>query len=429
MSYSITETQGAGLAVDRRQNALSLVVFMLSAIALPLRFAISPQLLDRVMDYTGDSGPFYEKLHIGTYAILLLVPLALFSQPFVLRGDEIGKFKALLGYCGLLALLMFYLFLAGHFSSSGFLIDTYVVAAGAGLLLLAQPPDLRRRLGDVTLAMLILSAAIGIVEEITRHRLLPYDAVELQFRPLGLTEHPLALGALCATAIGFTALARWPIWVRVAAIFVLFIGCAASGARFSLLCAATEIPILLLFTPWLQLSPKHEKQAKAFVLTLTLAGGALLVVVLFAGGLLSRFGNTLFDENFMARISIYDVFGLVPWQNVVFGMRGDELLAIVNKQLHLPTIESAPVVITMLFGLPAALYFAFTFGWFLLRMLRYAAFPAKLGATIFLLAALSNNALSSKTPVVAIALVLILAYARPGVPTARARQPERPPTR
>ena len=57
MSYSITDTHSSGLAVNRRQNALSLVIFLLSASALPLRFAVSPQLLDRVVDYTGDSGP------------------------------------------------------------------------------------------------------------------------------------------------------------------------------------------------------------------------------------------------------------------------------------------------------------------------------------------------------------------------------------
>ncbi len=424
MSYSITEPHSPSLAVDRRQNALALVIFLLSCVALPLRFVVSPQLLDRVWDYTGDSGPFYEKLHLGTYAILLLVPLALFGQPFVLRGDEIGKFKALLRYCGLLVLLMFYLALVGHFTSSGLLVDTYVSAAAAGLLLLAQHPDLRRSLGDVTLGLLILSAAIGIVEAVTRHRLLPYDAVELQFRPLGLSEHPLALGALCATAIGFTALTRWPVWVRVGAIFVLFIGCAALGSAVFAALRRGRIPILLLFTPWPQLQPKHERQAKLVVLTLALAGGAALTAVLFAGGLLSRFGSTLFDENFMARISVYEVFGLVPWQNIVFGMRGDDLLAIVNKQLHLPTIESAPVVLTMLFGLPAALFFAASFGWLLVRLLRGAAFPAKLGAMIFLLAALSNNALSSKTPVVAITLVLILAYARPG-PAANAKRAER----
>jgi len=81
------------------------------------------------------------------------------------------------------------------------------------------------------LGMLILSALIGIMEAVTHIRVLPYDLNELQFRPIGLANHPLALGSLCATAIGFVVLARWPVWMRLLAVFILFVGCAASGAR------------------------------------------------------------------------------------------------------------------------------------------------------------------------------------------------------
>jgi hypothetical protein len=43
--------------------------------------------------------------------------------------------------------------------------------------------------------------------------------------------------------------------------------------------------------------------------------------------------------------------------------------------------------------------------------LQHVARPAWIGTAVFFIAALSNNTLSSKTPVVAIFLVLIIAYA------------------
>lgn len=416
----------------RRQNALSLLFFLCAAFAFLLRFTVSPQLMNMVVNYTADRGSFYEKLHFGTYAIFLLLPVVLFSRPFLLRSDEIGTFKAVLLYSVLIFALVPYLFITGRAGSSGFLIDTYLVAGAAGLLMLALNPQVRRALGDVVLGMLILSAVIGIGEAVTQHRLLPYGLTELQFRPIGLSMHPLALGGLCATAIGFVALTRWRIWVRVLSIFILFVGCAASGARAALILTVCEILILLLFVRWPRLTLEHERRAKVVVLLFTLAGGVMMVAGMFSSGLLNRFGNTIFDENFMARVTIYQVFNFVSWKDILFGMNVDDLLKIVNEKLGLPYIESAPVVIIMLFGLPIALLFTTLIFWFIFRLLRGAPLPAWIGTITYLLAALSNNALSSKTPEIAIIVVLLLAYrtsseARPSV--AFETRPEQPSSR
>lgn len=410
------------MEIARRDNALSLLFFFCVSFAFVLRFAISPQIMNLVVDYTTETGAFYEKLHFGTYAICLIFPFILFSRPFQLRADEIGKFQALVRYCALMLILVFFLFFTGRAGSSGFLIDTYLVAGVAGLSMLALNTQVRRLLGDVTLGLLILSAFIGTIEAATRHRLMLYDVTELQFRPVGLSEHPLALGALCATAVAFVPLTRWPIWVRVAAIFMLFVGCAASGARLALLLTVAEIFILLLFVRWPRLTPRYEREAKVFVLLATIAGGVVLVAIMFAAGLLSRFSETLFDENFFARVTIYEVFNYVSFEQIMFGMNGADLLKIVNEKLNLPFIESAQVIIIMLFGLPVAIFFAWLVFWMFLRVLRHADLPAWIGVAVTLLAALSNNTLSAKTPVVTIMIVLVLAYNSNGVKSAIARQ-------
>lgn len=394
----------------RRANAVSLLFLFCTALAFLVRFAISPLLMNQVVSYTTETGAFYEKLHFGTYAVLLLLPVVLFSRPFQLRADEIGKFRTLVRYCGLMLLLVVFMFLTGRAGSSVFLIDTYVVAGAACLVMLALNPQTRRILGDVTLAFLILSAVVGTIEALTQQRIMPYDAVELQFRPVGLSEHPLALGAGCATAIGFVALTRWPVWLRVGCIFLLLIGAAASGARMALLVTVVEIFALIILVRWPRLTPRHERQAKLVVLLVTLGGGAVLTSVLFSAGLLGRFSETLFDDNFFVRVNIYEVFNYVSFNDVMFGMNGTDLVQIVREQLNIPTIESAQVVILLLFGLPVALLFAWLVFWMIWRMLRYADNAAWIGVAATLLAALSNNTLSSKTPVVMMMMVLVIAY-------------------
>lgn len=413
VSYSAVGPDPSAPAGSRRRNAVTLLLVLGMAVALAVRIVVSPMLMDRMVTYTEEGGAFYEKLHFGTYLIFLMLPLALFSQPFGLRGEEIGRFKALLWYCLAILALVVVLLVSGRPGSSVFLIDTYLVAGAAGLIVLALGRDARRLLGEFVLLILIVSAVIGIGEALTQKRLLPYDLVELTFRPLGLSEHPLALGALCATAVGFVALTQWRIWVRVAAIFVLFVGCAASGARFALLLTVAEILVLLVFLPWPRLSQRQARRAKALVLLATLVGGTIMIGLLAGTGLLSRFGDTLFDENFYARLTVYQVFSMVGWQELLFGMPPADLLALVNEKLNLPFIESAQVVIGLTFGIPLALVFTWIFGWIMLRLLRGAPLAAWIGTATFVLAALSNNTLSAKQPMMTIIFVLLLALAIP----------------
>ena len=394
----------------RRDNALQLVFLFCFGFAVCLRLFVSPFLMNMVVDYTNETGAFYEKLHFGTYAIFLLLPVALLSKPITLRGDDIARFRTLLRYFGLMLGFIAYLILTGRAGSSGFVIDTYLVAGAAGLIMLSLPPPQRRMIGGLVVTMLTASAVLATLEAVTRIRIMPYTGGELQFRPVGLSEHPLTLGALCATAIAFAALTRWPIWLRVATVMLLLIGNAASGARLSLLLALGELLILLVFLPWPGLTPRGERRAKLGVTLLALVGGIAIGAVLVSGGLLSRFEGTLFDENYMARITIYRIFEFVTPSEILFGKNLTDVVAIVNKELQLPYIESAQVFLTFLFGLPLAIVFAIVVFRLIYVLLRRAPLAAWVGTSVFFLAVLSNNMLATKTPVVTIIVLLLLGF-------------------
>jgi hypothetical protein len=410
LSYSATgpEAQDAG---SRRQNALSILFLFVTIFAFAVRFCVAPEMMNQVMEYTTKLGSFYEKLHLGTYAIFLLLPVALLSRPIQLRGHDIRRFKDLLRYSAIMVLLIVLMMALGRSSAAGLILDTYLVAGAAGLIVLSMTPQMRRIVGDAVLWMSLVSAVIGILEFITHTRLQPYDLHEDVFRPTGLADHPLTLGLMGAASIGFVLMTGWKPWLKIAAVGVLFISTATAGARFALLLASAEIVAAVLIVPWTKLTPRHERQAKVAVLLLVLALGVALFAVLAAGGALSRFSSGIVDENFFARTDIYKIFDYVGWREIVFGADLEGIIKIVNEQLKLPFIESAPVYLTFLFGAPVAIGFAIALFWLFLRLLQHVARPAWIGSAVFFAAALSNNTLSSKTPVVAIFLVLIVAYA------------------
>lgn len=387
-----------------------MVLFLMAAAAFTVRIVVSPTMMDGLVAYTGEGGAFYEKVHLGTYLILLLLPVALMARPFRLAGDEIAKFRALFWFIVILLAIVAVLFAVKRAGASVFLVDTYVAAAAAGLIVLILGPASRQALGHLVLMLLILSALVGIGEVALDKRLLPYTFDEVIFRPLGLSEHPLALGALSAMAIGFIPLAHWRLWVRIAAIVVLFVGIAASGARFALLTAVAEILIILFFLPWRGLDRQQMRRARLIVFVPLLAGGVALIGLLAGSGFLARFSGTLFDENFLARISVNQAFALVSWKELLFGMPPADLLELVNRELNLPYIESAQVVIGLTFGIPMALVFLAAFARILAILLSRAPAAAWIATGAIVLIGLSNNSFSSKAPTVMILFVLLLAF-------------------
>lgn len=416
MHYSGSGPRDWHPEIMQRHNAVAILLLFLSGGAFLCRLIITPDLMNLVMDYTNDGGPFYAKFHIGTYAIAATLLLALFTRPFVLLDDDISRFRSCIRYLALLVGLVVFLVATGRLSATGFVIETYVSAMLAALLMLAQNPQSRRLIGHAILSLLITSAIVGIGEALTQSRLIPYTEGEPFFRATGLAGHPLALGAHCAIAIGFVPLTRWRIWIKTAVIAILFVGCAAAGARFALMFSSLEILLLLLFLRWPKLSRRHERQAKLIALLVTLVIGAVLLAILAAGGFLGRFGDTVVDANALARIRIYQIFQHVSWKDIFSGMDATTLLALVNEKLGLPFIESAPVVIILLMGLPAAIVFASVVIGFVLRLLRDAPRAARIAAAIFILIDLSNNALATKTSDILLLTLLVLAFHAAGHP-------------
>ncbi|MEO9231390.1 MAG: VpsF family polysaccharide biosynthesis protein [Devosia sp.] len=386
---------------------------MCTAVAIVIRIVISPQMLNLVVDYTSDGGSLLGKLHTGTYAIFVLLPLVLISRPIRLQALEIGKFRGLLRFSAVLIVLTIYLFSVGRAGSSGFLLDTDLSAAAAGLIALALGRESRRALGELVLCVLIASAVLGIIEAALKIHFLPFGVAEEEFRPIGLTSHPLALGALCCLGVGFAPLAPWRLWLRVVAMLVLFLGCAASSARLALMMTVFEILALMLFVPWPRLTPQAERRAKFAALMLTLLLGAALITVLLSAGLLYRFRDSLFDQSFMARIEIYQIFGYVSSSQILFGMGIDSLTALVRDKLGMDFIESTPVFITMVFGVFAASIFMVSMIVILRRLLMGVARPAHIATIIYVIISLSNNAFSTKTPEMLILTVLLLAFVSP----------------
>lgn len=423
MAYPISATGSGTVRIDLRENAIGILFLFLTVAALSLRLLVTPDLMNMVTSYTSEGGPFYEKFHLATYALGAVLLAIMAIRPPTLVGEDVGLLRSLVRYAAVMGALVVYFALIGRFSAIGFLVETYLAAVLAAILLLVQNEQTRRIAASVLLCILITSAAIAIGEVILQRRLMPFTEGEPVFRATGLSSHPLALGAQCAVAIGFVPLTRWRLWIKVMAIFVLFIGCVAASARAALMASVLEILLLILFLRWPNLPPRRELQAKLIALFVTLLLGAVLTIILLSVGLLSRFSSVV-DTNSMARVQIYEVFRYVSWKDLFLGMNAADLLQIVNEKVGLEFVESAPVFLIMLMGLPMAILFTLVVIACILRILRGAAAAARIGAAIFLLIDLTNNALATKTVDILLLFVLVVGLRKAGGAVRAAGKPQ-----
>ena len=410
MTYPSSTTLSAPAGIDLRENALAILFVLLTVAVLAFRLLVTPDLMNQFMSYTNEGGPFYEKIHLATYAamiLLLALLLCRMSSPPALAGRDIDFLRSMLRYAVLIGVFIGYFALGRQFSAIGFVIETYLAAVLSVVIVLLQGAQARRLVATAMLCLLIASAFVAIIEAVLQRNLMSFQGGWDLFRAYGLANHPLVLGAQCVLAIGFVPLTRWPRWVKIAAILILLVGCVAANARTALAACLVETVLLILFSRWGNLSRRRELQAKFATLLAALVLGVVLTGLFLSMGLLSRFTSVV-DDSSLARIQIYAVFDYVTWKDIFFGMRAADLMQIVNEKVGLQYIESVPVFFIMLMGLPIAILFTLVIIGYLLRLLGGAVAAARISAILMILVDLSNNAFATKSVNLLLLAVLVV---------------------
>ncbi|PSC06115.1 hypothetical protein SLNSH_04735 [Alsobacter soli] len=401
---------------DGREDILAPLLAWGAGTALLSRFLLSENLLNAVVNYSNDGGSVVEKIHVGTYLGVLLLGAALLGARIILLPAEARVLRQLGVLLAVVVGLTAVIVLSGNTVSAGFLVDTYVSAALGGALMFCVGPATRRAIGDAMLAFMLLSSLVVLAEKATGMRLLPYPYVENGFRPTGLTSHPLVVGLYNATSIGFVVATRWPAWAKMAAMALLTVAAFAAGARTgALICAGVSLATALtarLANP----DPTRRLQIRILIVLGLLCAIPVAIPVMAQLGLLERFiSDGYVDDSANARVEIYRIFSLVSWRDILLGADLLWIRKLAFEKLGFEFIESPVVLFVFQFGaLGAALLFSCIL-WTLWRLASGSGWRTLMAVAAFLLCALSNNTLSSKSPAVLLIVLYLVAY-RPTAP-------------
>ncbi|MGO9327855.1 MAG: VpsF family polysaccharide biosynthesis protein [Steroidobacteraceae bacterium] len=413
---SLMQTANAypAIGTDRNSRILLRFFFALFWTFVLLRFIINTNVLDQVVNYSADGGSIFEKIHPSTYGIVLVLIAVLASTRVELNTWELRALRSFMLFGSVIVVLAITTLLLGHTGSLGYLLDSYLVACGAGALMLFFPRVWRQFLGTSLLIFIAVGACLALVEFALQGRLLPYPLLELSFRPTGLSEHPLVLGLFNAIGINFTAASRWKASTKAVVIITMLLGTLAAGARIaSIVAGLSVLSVVALYGSPLTRPQTHFRTTTLWFFAAVLVLPAALAILVELG-LFERFQDGLFDESAMARVKIYSLFYLVSWNDILFGTDIGKIRNLALQHFDLEFIESSIIIMIFQFGLFGAIIFLLFMARTFLVLLSGAGRHVIVGTLAFFIIASGNNSLSTKTPIVLMIILLIVAFHEPG---------------
>ncbi len=380
-----------------------------------LRLFISDNVLNLIMDYsTEQGGNIFFKIHPGSWGLFVLAAIAFPRMHAVSARRDRRILNSLFAMEAIIVVFCVVLLVVGRTTSVGFLIDSMMASICAGCIMVCLPLWQRRIVGRTVLTILVANSVIALAEFIVQMRLLPYPYTEPTFRATALLNHPLLIGLYNATAVSFIYLVKWSAPRKFVSVVLLIGGTLAAGARTGTIMTALMALVAFLAVGGPRTDASRRIQLKAIVVFIILLLAPLALLFAQAVGLTERFeAYGLFDESALARIRIYEVFDYLQWDQIIWGVNYETWTLYTTRALKLDYVESSLVVFVLTFGAIGAFILVGSILNVFWALSRGTELALKLGLASFLIVASSNNALSSKSPVLMLVFLLALAFGEP----------------
>ncbi len=395
--------------------------------AVVLLLTVSDHLLTWVgHHYTMPGGNVLEKLHPATYFIYLaFLVLAVPVNPARYITAMAGAHPAMVVHAAAMVLIMAYCTWRFGISGAAFINESLMMPAVMAMALYGLPHTWRRRIFLVAIALVMLDAAIGLVEYAVKARLIPYfisgkPHEEPIFRSTSILGHPLKNAAVLAMFLCTFAVIKHHLALAIVGSALVTLSLLAFGSRTAFVLCAAVGGISALVLSFRAFRSENFSYGKVLGMCMLLLAVPLAAGVLYAiFGAESRIAQTLFwDASAESRLLAFRVFERVTPAEIVFGIGPDgidRVLTHLKQFTTLTDIENAWILLLLNFGLICWLMFVVSFGWMIAAMLRGAPLPVTAAVLVFMVMASSNNSLAVKDSSLVLLVVAVMgaaSYAR-----------------
>ncbi|MCC7047360.1 MAG: hypothetical protein IT562_11680 [Alphaproteobacteria bacterium] len=425
--HSVFADSGRALVAPRAGVSRQTVAGMLATAAVAAMLTISDSFLYWIgVNYTAPGGSLLGKLHPGSYLVMMaFLAATLPVNPVRYLGALARTHPSIVVYALVTVGIMAYCTARFGISGAAFINETLFAPALLAMTLFALPQTWRRRVFLVALSLVALDAVIGLVEFMTRQRLVPYFIsgelhVEPQFRATSLMGHPLKNATIIATFLCLLPVLRHHRAMAVTTGLAMALSLLAFGSRtaFAICLLVGAIALARWYLVGLMRRQFSYAMLTGVGFMALVTPVAAIIVMLFLGQQSRIFETLKWDPSAQSRTLVLRAFDRLSMQDFLFGL-GPDGIGRVMEHLRsftiLTDIENFWVLLLLNFGLICWVLFVLAFGWLVWSLLRGAPAAAKVATLVFFIMISSNNSLAVKDSSLSLFVVAMMgaaAYAR-----------------
>jgi len=416
-----------GLVIMTRTSRLERISFAFFSIGMLCYLVLGHPLLTNLgLPYILEGGSFPAKIHAGSYFCVTAYLLLLFrdGNPLVGFIRQSRAYSLLMSYFVTTMFALLYSTVRYGPGGSAFVIDSLIMPAVCGLVVLDYHSVAQRRLLYLIFGVVYFNAAIAIGESLMQTHLIHYtiaglSVTEPQFRATSLLGHPLNNGLVTAPIAIITLALRIPALYKAFLWSLLYLGLLAFGGR-------TAFVLVTLISACMIAGSTLKKlvTGQFGYIQVVGAAAALLVATICLLGIIfgTQIGeriilNLAWDDSAEMRRYLWTILDYVSAEEIFFGISPAELTDLTARLdyrakwiLHEAKIENFWLKMLLQFG-AFGMFFIILGGFMsVLFHWRRTDWTARIALLLFFLIASSFNSLAEKTSAMSILYVCLIAW-------------------
>ncbi len=387
-------------------------------LVIALRLLLSNWTLNSFYPYSLEGGFWFQKIHPGSYvALASLVFLVLLRGVRKFVFEQYHFDKSILIFSLTLIFILAYQIIIIKSSGVSYLVDTFIAPLVLLFLLKYTTDSQKRTLTFLVLNIVLINSLIAISEYLFRVHFLQPEVDFAFFRASAMFGHPLHNGLITVTACFAVLIIPTKLIYKYIYILTYIASLFAFGARGSLAVLLASLAVFIVICPYHANGSLHVRLGK-------ILASKLLLLALFFGLVIvsfyTEFGSSIatrltMDSSIEARFHSIYVLNYFTISEIFWGLDQSSRFYLTEQYGKISVIENFWIVLLLNFGLPLFVVFVLSFLFLLYCQILKSGWRAVLFSALFIVAASTNNSLSSKSASLCVFFLLFFTTGRVAV--------------
>lgn len=391
---------------------LSSIIFWFLLLSIALRLGLSNTLLNIYYPYDQHGGYWFHKIHPGTFVALLLFMIVFFLRdPFAFLKEQRCNNLSAIQFSIVIFLVAIISILRFGFGGTAYILDTFAFSAIYIMLMAYLSHQQQKQLVNIVFLFVIINSLIALSEFGLKYHLIESEYRFTFFRAYALFGHPLNNSLITATSAIVVLKMPWSFVTRSLIIFLMLLAILSFGGRGSLGAIVTGIVIYLGVAAFLNKTTTFNAKignVLTFYVGLIILTSVLSFII-FETGIGSPIASRLMmDSSIEARFNSLSMINYFGHSEILWGIRPESFASSIENSGVVTVVENFWVVLLLRLGLPLFAVFIASFFYLLYQTIKQGAWIDGIIALVFLLAASTNNSLSTKNTSLAVFLILVI---------------------